>query len=138
MFKMIVVPVDLRLASSLGKALTIAADRTWAKNASVAYVGITSPEPGELGHNPDEYDERLQRFAATQGHGHGNAARTHTVVANDPAIDLDRTLPEAALQLDADLVVMATLCPNVTDHFWASHGGHLANHAKASAFLVRG
>ena len=40
--------------------------------------------------------------------------------------------------LGADLVVMATHVPNLTDYIWASHGGHLASHAKASVFLVRG
>ena len=38
---------------------------------------------------------------------------------------------------DVDLVVMATHLPNVADYVWASHGGHLATHSKASVFLVR-
>ena len=138
MFNTIMVPVDLRHTSSLGKALTIAANLAKADGASVTYVGVTSPEPGELSHNPEEYDERLQRFAAAQSEVHGIAAHGHTIVANDPAIDLDRKLTEAVVQLDADLVVMATHLPNVTDYIWSSHGGHLANHTKASVFLVRG
>ena len=48
------------------------------------------------------------------------------------------TWREAAEELGADLVVMATHVPNLTDYIWASHGGHLASHAKASVFLVRG
>ena len=138
MFNTIMVPVDLRHTSGLDKALTIAANLARAEGASVIYVGVTSPEPGELGHNPEEYDERLKRFAAAQAELHGISARGHTIVASDPTIDLDRKLTAAAEQLGADLVVMATHPPNVTDYIWSSHGGHLANHAKASVFLVRG
>ena len=138
MFDTIMVPVDLRHTPALGKALTIAADMARTQDATVIYVGVTSPEPGELGHNPAEYDEKLQKFASEQAQARGLRARAHTIVANDPAIDLDHKLSEAAEELGADLVVMATHVPNLTDYIWASHGGHLASHSKASVFLVRG
>lgn len=138
MFSKIMVPVDLRHTSRLDKALTIAANLARADNARVTYVGVTSPEPGALGHNPREYDERLQRFAAAQGELHGIDARGHMIEAGDPAVDLDKKLTGAARELDADLVVMATHLPKVTDYIWSSHGGFLASHAKASVFLVRG
>lgn len=138
MFNTIMVPVDLRHPSALDKALTIAADLAKAEGASVTFVGVTSPEPGALGHNPGEYGELLQRFAAAQGEVHGLDAKAHAIVAHDPAIDLDRKLTEAAEEIGADLVVMATHVPNVTDYIWSSHGGHLANHSSASVFLVRG
>ena len=138
MFNTIMVPVDLRHASALDKALTIAADLARRDGASITYVGVTSPEPGALGHNPEEYGNRLRQFAAEQGSAHGIEARDHMIVAHDPAVDLDRKLTEAAAELGADLVVMATHMPNVTDYIWSSHGGHLANHSKASVFLVRG
>jgi nucleotide-binding universal stress UspA family protein len=37
----------------------------------------------------------------------------------------------------ADLVVMATHLPGVSDYIWAGHGAHVAAHSKASVFLVR-
>lgn len=138
MFEMIMVPVDLRHVASLGKALGIAADLAKADDATVTYVGVTAPEPGDLGHNPAEYGERLRRFAAAQTEARGHPASTHVIVANDPSIDLDGKLTEAAEAIGADLVVMATHIPNVTDYIWSSHGGHLASHAQASVFLVRG
>jgi len=138
MFDTIMVPVDLRHVPALGKALTIAADMAKAYGATVVYVGITSPEPGDLGHNPAEYDRKLQEFAAEQAQSGRHQARAHMIVANDPAIDIDRKLSEAVDELGADLVVMATHIPNLTDFIWASHGGHLASHSKASVFLVRG
>ena len=138
MFDTIMVPVDLRHAPSLGKALTIAADLAKAHDATVTYVGVTSPEPEELGHNPGEYAQKLEEFAAAQAQTHGLKTKTHTIIAHDPAIDLDRKLSEAAEEIGADLIVMATHIPNVADYIWSSHGGHLASHAKASVFLVRG
>lgn len=138
MFDSIMVPVDLRHASSLAKALTIAADLAKAQNATVTYVGVTSPEPGELGHNPGEYARKLEEFAAAQAQTHGLKTTAHMIVAHDPAIDLDHKLSEAAEEIGADLIIVATHVPNVADYIWSSHGGHLANHAKASVFLVRG
>ncbi|SON55349.1 Universal stress protein F [Hartmannibacter diazotrophicus] len=138
MFKKIMIPVDLRHTPSMGKALNIAAELAKSNNATVTYVGVTSPEPGELGHNPAEYSEKLKQFAAAQADAHGHSAQTHMIVANDPAIDLDSQLTQAAEETGADLVVMATHIPNVTDYVWSSHGGYLANHARASVFLVRG
>jgi len=37
----------------------------------------------------------------------------------------------------ADLVVMASHVPNVTDYIWPSHGGWVAEHSDASVFVVR-
>ncbi|MCB1969129.1 MAG: universal stress protein [Geminicoccaceae bacterium] len=138
MFNTIMVPVDLRHVSALGKALTAAAAVAKAEGATVTYVGVTSPEPGELGHSPKEFGEKLDMFAAEQAKAHGHRAKAHVIVANDPAIDIDAKLARAVEEIDADLVVMATHLPRVTDYIWSSHGSYLANHARTSVFLVRG
>ncbi|SNY93360.1 Nucleotide-binding universal stress protein, UspA family [Cohaesibacter sp. ES.047] len=138
MFKTIMVPVDLRHVAKLDKALTIAADMAKKDEADVIYVGITGPEPGALGHTPKEYGDKLDAFAASQTKAHGIKATTHMIVANDPSIDIDKKLLEAAKEISADLVVMATHVPNFSDAIWPSHGGHLASHTDASIFLVRG
>ncbi|WP_102223562.1 universal stress protein [Acidimangrovimonas sediminis] len=142
MFNTIMVPVDLRHAPAQApaqeKALTIAAELAHSHAAEVVYVGVTSPEPGEVGHNPEEYAARLQDFAQAQSEARSQRARAHVIVAHDPTIDLDGKLTEAAAELGADLVVMATHAPNVTDYIWSGHGAHMAAHAAASVFLVRG
>ena len=84
MFNTIMVPVDSRHAPRLGKALTIAADLAKANDATVVYVGVTSPEPGKLGHTPAEYGETLKEFAAAQAQTHGLRAEAQVIVANDP------------------------------------------------------
>ena len=137
MFKEIMIPIDLRHTSRLAKTTTIAADLARKYGARVTYVGVTGPEPSEIAHTPEEYREKLAQFAGSEAAMHGIDGRAHAILANDPSIDLDRKLTEAATEIGADLVIMATHVPNVSDYIWASHGGHLANHSKISVFLIR-
>ena len=137
MFNEIMVPVDLRHAGKLGTALTIAADLARKYDARITYVGVTGNEPSALAHTPAEFRDKLAQFTASEAALHGLEARAHTIVAHDPAVDLNHKLEEAVQDLQADLVVMATHVPNVSDYIWAAHGAHLAAHSKASVFLVR-
>lgn len=132
------VPVDLRHAARLDRALQAAADLARLYSASICYVSVTSTEPNELGHTPDEAARHLADWGRAEAERRGHAAETHMVVSPDPTVDLDRTLLDTVEKLGADLVVMATHMPNVTDYIWASHGGTLALHSRASVMLLRG
>ncbi len=138
MFSKIMVPVDLRNSDRLGRALDTAADLARHYDAEACYVAVTSPEPSELGHSPPEVEAKLRAFGAAEAAKHGHRTTTHLVVTNDPAIDLDKKLHGAVEETGADLVIMASHIPNVTDYVWASHGGTLALHSRASVMLVRG
>lgn len=138
MYSHIVVPVDLAHEDKLGRTLQCAADLAGHWNARVTYVGVTSPLPSKLGHNPDEYAERLARFAAAQTELHGIDASSHAAVSHDPSIDLDKTLLSVIKETGADLVIMESHIPNITDYVWASHGDTIASHAGVSVMLVRG
>lgn len=138
MFTKIMVPVDLAHAEKLGRALQAAGDIGRLYGASVVYVGVTSSAPGALGHNPEEYRQRLDAFAKAQADANGVTAEIHVIVAHDPAIDLNQSLARSVDELGCDLVVMATHVPNLADHFMHSHGGQLATHTRASVLLVRG
>ena len=138
MFNTIMVPVDLRHTSKLEKTLTIAADMARTNEAAVIFVGVTGPEPWDLGHTPAEFGDRLQAFASAQMQARGINATAHVIVANDPAVDLNKKLMEAVEATGSDLVIMASHIPNISDYIWSSHGGHLASHSRASVFLVRG
>jgi nucleotide-binding universal stress UspA family protein len=37
----------------------------------------------------------------------------------------------------ADLVVMASHVPGLTEYVWPSHGGKIASHSTASVFVIR-
>lgn len=138
MFHNIVVPVDLAHAESLEKALAVSADLAKHYGARVTYVSVTSAAPGKVAHTPEEFGEKLARFAAAQAETRGIEAGSHPEISHDPAIDLDKTLLKAAEALEADLIVMASHVPGLADYLWPSNGGTVAGHARASVMVVRG
>ncbi|WP_137701890.1 universal stress protein [Marimonas lutisalis] len=138
MFSKIMVPVDLAHLADLERALTCAADLANHYGAEITYVGVTAPAPSALGHNPKEYEARLTAFAEEQARSRGIKAHEFTAIAHDPTTDLDDTLLKAVKQTGADLVVMASHLPNLTDYVWPSNGGKIAAHAACSVLVVRG
>lgn len=137
MFDTIMVPVDLAHADRLEKALSVAAMLGRQSDATVTYVAVGGSAPSKLGHTPKEFAARLRSFAEDQASTHGVTTAAHAVTRHDPATDLDDALLDAARTLDADCIVVASHIPNLADHFWPSHGGSLARHARASVFVVR-
>ncbi|MCW3782301.1 universal stress protein [Defluviimonas salinarum] len=138
MFSKIMVPVDLKHLDRMQKSLQAAADLARLYSATVCYVGVTSAEPSELGHGPGEVADRLADLTKTEAAKHGHGGASHLVISHDPTTELDKALHETVGEIGADLVIMATHIPNVTDYIWASHGGSLALHSRASVMLVRG
>ena len=138
MFSKIMVPVDLAHLADLERALSCAADLAGHYGAEITYVGVTAATPGSLAHNPKEYEAKLAGFAADQAAARGVKARAHAVISHDPTVDLDDALLRAVKEVNADLVVMASHLPNLTDYLWPSNGGKIAAHAAASVMVVRG
>ena len=132
------IPVDLTHADKLGKALGCAADMAKQHGASVVYVGVSAAAPSSVAHTPEEFAAKLDAFAKEQGQSHGIDASAHAVTSHDPASDLDAALMKAIDDTGADLVIMASHIPNVTDYIWPSNGGTIAGHAKVSVLVVRG
>lgn len=138
MFHKIMVPVDLAHSGKLGKALETAGALAKLWGAEVVYVGVSAAVPGAVAHNPEEFAARLADFAADQSAKQGIAATAHAVISHDPATDLDPSLLKAVEETGADLVVMASHIPNLTDYVWPSNGGTIATRARASVLVVRG
>lgn len=137
MYKQILVPVDLTHAEHLEKALQTAADLAKHYGSPVCYVGVTPETPSPVAHNPSEYAQKLEAFANEQAQKHGHQASAKAYASHDPAVDIDDTLMKAIREVGADLVVMQSHVPNVTDYIWPSHGGSVASHSDASVFVVR-
>ena len=137
MFTKIMVPVDLKHADRLGKALEVAAG--WAKqySADVHLVGVTMSSPTDVARSPGEYAQKLAGFAADRAAALGVAFTPHTEVSHDIAVDLDDVLSKAAGAIAADLIVMASHVPGLADHVFASNAGYLASHASMSVMVVR-
>ena len=137
MFRHIMVPVDLSHPDRLETALSTAGDLAKHYGARVTYVGVTAAQPSAVAHNPQQFADKLAKFAAAQAELHDlPEIATHPVTAHDPAVDLDRSLEQAVHDLGADLVVMGSHIPRRFD--FGSHGGRVATHADVSVMLVRG
>lgn len=137
MYKQIMIPVDLTHIEHLEKALKTAADLAQHYGSPVVYVGVTPETPSPVAHNPTEFAQKLEAFAQDQASKHGHEAAAKAYASHDPAIDINDTLLRAINETGADLVVMQSHIPNVTDYIWPSHGGSVASHADVSVFLVR-
>ncbi len=137
MFTRIMVPVDLAHVPQLERALDCAAALAKQHGAKVVYVGVSAASPGSVAHSPEEFARKLDEFASAQGELHGIDTEGHAVTSHDPRIDLDPTLLKTVADTGADLVVMASHVPNLTDYIWPSNGGTLASHAPVSVMVVR-
>ncbi|MCE7027469.1 universal stress protein [Jiella avicenniae] len=137
MYEKILVPVDLSHVRTLDKALQTAAELAKLYDSELVYLGITASSPGSVAHTPEEFGEKLRAFAEERAREDGVAARAEFKVVPDPARDLDRTLLAAIEKSGADLVVMASHRPGFPEHFFASHAGNVAAHAKTSVMVVR-
>jgi nucleotide-binding universal stress UspA family protein len=104
----------------------------------VVYVGVAAATPGAIAHSPEEFRMKLAEFASSQAETHRISATAHAVISHDPATDLDPSLLKAVKDTGADLVVMASHIPNITDYIWPSNGGSIATHSSASVLVVRG
>lgn len=138
MFSNIMIPVDLAHVDKLVHALKCAADLAGLYGATVTYVGVSAATPSSVAHSPQEFAEKLKAFAETEAGKHGHKATAHAMTSHDPSTDLDPTLLKAVDETGADLVVMASHVPNITDYIWPSNGGTIATHAKVSVLVVRG
>jgi nucleotide-binding universal stress UspA family protein len=58
-------------------------------------------------------------------------------ISHDPTADVDDALEQAAEEIGADLIVMASHVPNFADFIFASRAGYLASHSHLSVFVVR-
>ena len=137
MFAKILVPVDLGHLDRLGKALTVAAAEARVHGARVIYMGVTEETPGAVARTPEEYGEKLAAFAAKQASEHGIEAEAMPIMSIDPAAEINKLILKAVKDSGADLVVMASHPPRMLDWILPSHGGHVAEHADVSVFIIR-
>ena len=136
MFQKIMVPIDLAQPDQMDKAISAAA-RLAGDGARIVMVGATTPQPGSVAHNPEEFGRKLADFAAAQGAAHGITTETLVEISHDPATDIDDVLIRAVRDSGADCVVMASHDPGLADRLWPSNGSRVASHAHCSVFLVR-
>ncbi len=137
MFNHIMVPVDLAHQDIITKAIEVAAGLAKQFGAKVTLVGVTGTSPSAAASSPEDYKDKLAAYADAQSASHGAQFGSHAKVSVDVAVELDDKLEEAAKELNADLVVMASHVPGFADLLHGSKAGYLASHARISVFVVR-
>ncbi|OLQ73134.1 universal stress protein UspA [Photobacterium proteolyticum] len=138
MFSKIMVPVDLRHEEQLTKSLDVVAKLAKVYGSKVVFVGVSLAAPTEISRNPEEYKAKLALFTQEQSDLHNIDAESHPIFSVDPTADLNKKLLDAIDEIGADLILMATHIPNVSDYIFANHGNYISDHADISVFLVRG
>lgn len=137
MFTTIMVPVDLVNKDTLDKALDVAGDIAKRYGATIDVVSVGGELPGELGHTPQEFRDKLEGFAESLREKYGVTVKADPLMAHDPAVETTSELLKAIDNVGADLVIMASHKPGFMEHIFSSHGGYIASHAKVSVLVVR-
>lgn len=137
MFQKIMTPVDMLHQDDLEKALQCTADLAKQYDATVVFVGVTGTAPSELADSPMEYSQKLSEFAEQQQARHDISASSQVQHCNDLTTDVDDALLKAVDETGADLVVMQSHLPGLTEYVWPSNGGKIARFSNASVMVVR-
>jgi nucleotide-binding universal stress UspA family protein len=137
MFEKIMVPVDLSHIDKLSRALGVAAELAKSHSSEIAYVGVYGNLRTPAAHNPDEYREKLAKFAQEQSQEYGIKTSSVPLFSHDPEVELDSVLLKAISETGSDAVVMASHEPGWVERIFHSNAGYIASHAKVSVFVVR-
>ncbi len=137
MFKHIMVPVDLHLPPEVKKATEVAAHLAKWQGAKVTIVSVTGPQPGDSQLTTDAIKQELLTCANEIAMQSGAQVDTRNIHSVDVAVEIDKDLTHAAEEMGADLIVVGTHAPRITDYILSSHAGYLAKHASMSVLVVR-
>ncbi|WP_425641046.1 universal stress protein [Marinomonas gallaica] len=138
MYTKIMVPVDLGHVDRLEKALKTAADMANLYDVPLCYVGVSSSVPSNIAHGSAEFTSMMTAFGQEQAQKYSLSNVTAAAyICPDPTVDLDDVLIKAAVENNADLIVMASHVPGLADHIFASNAGYVASYSKISVLVVR-
>ncbi len=139
MYQKIMVPIDMQHVDKMEKALQTAADLANHYGAKLCYVAVSGKVPNRVAPTPEKFAEKLQEYATEQGNKLGLDIQAKAISSVDVTIELDDKLLEAAKDIGADLVVMASHIPGVPDrlHLISSNAAYIVRHSDISVFVVR-
>lgn len=137
MYAHIMFPVDLHLPPEVRKAADVAAEVAKWQGAKITLVTVTGTQPGDPALTDRAISEGLNAFANQLAESSGTDVDFRNIHSVDVAAEVDGDLKRAAEEIGADLIVVGTHAPRITDYIFSSHAGYLANHASISVFVVR-
>ncbi|MGI9390435.1 MAG: universal stress protein [Boseongicola sp.] len=137
MFKNIMIPVEFQHVDRLTRVLEIAGTLAKVGGGTLHLVHVGAYPPSEDGKTLEEQEQKLENFAREVSVAQKLPVEAKSIVAHDPAAELNSQLMAAVKSTNADLVVVGSHVPVLGDYFFTSHGGYLAEHAEVSVFVVR-
>ncbi len=137
MFNHIMIPVDLHMPPEVQRATAVASEIAKWQKARITLVSVTGTQPGDITQSKEEIANELTALADQIAGQSGTQVETRNIHSVDVAAEVDGNLARAAEEIGADLIVVGTHAPRITDYIFASHAGKLAQHAKVSVFVVR-
>lgn len=137
MYKTIMLPADLLHEDTISKAVSTACDLAKHYGSDLHLVSVSGGIPTALAHGTTDYGNKLESYAEALGTEKGIKVEAHNISSVDPAAELDGLLLKAVEQTGADLVVVGSHQPGLSEYVFGSHAGHLAAHSKVSVFVVR-
>ena len=137
MYQKMLVPVDLAHLDKMAKAIQTAIDLAAHYKVEICFLAVGTNTPSSVSHTPKEFEQKLSGFEQDIAAKSGLKTSAVAEIAHDPAVDLSKIIVRKAGELGADVIVMASHVPGISDHIFSSHGGYVAAHSDHSVFLVR-
>ncbi|KIC39937.1 universal stress protein UspA [Ruegeria sp. ANG-R] len=137
MFRRIMVPIDLHMPPAVRKATEVAAQLAKWQGAKVTIISVTGAQPGDRHLTAEAIEQEMKACAREIAGQSGVQVDTRNIHSVDVAVEVDKDLARAAEELRADLIVVGTHAPRITDYILSSHAGYLAKHASMSVLVVR-
>jgi len=131
MFRNILVPVDLahpRLADTAIAEARRIAERTGAR---VTVISVVPAWPDDLSRTPSDYQPDFDAYIASLG----GAVEIEGILKIGGSVS--GRIEETVDEIGADLIVMASHDPKITDYLIGSNAAHVALHARCSVLVMR-
>ncbi len=137
MFNHIMIPIDRHLPPETQKAADVAAQVARWQGAKITVASVTSRQHGEELQGDIAISEELKSFTDQLNQISGADVAVRNVHSVDVGAEMDSDLTRVADEIGADLIIVGTHAPRITDYIFSSHAGYLAKHASMSVFVVR-
>jgi nucleotide-binding universal stress UspA family protein len=141
MFKKILVPIDVSQSDSGEASLKVAAGLAGKTGAKLMLLNVIGDIPNLVANQlPSNYTETMEKSSAEAldevASRNGLASGSYEVQTSHGQIYHE--IIEAAEKGGADLIVIASHQPDVSDYLLGSTAGKVVRHAHCSVLVVRG
>jgi len=136
MYKHILVPVDLNDVDASEKAVGVARHIARRDGSRITVISVVPAWPDDLARAPHDYEPELAAYVDAVREG---SDMPESDMKGEVRIggSISGRIIEAILDRHADLVVMASHNPRITDYLIGSNAAHVVLHAPCSVLVVR-